>query len=46
MTPQALADFLNKLDRHTLLQTAKQAYGLRQTAAAQDVVKACAEVLA
>lgn len=46
LTPQALADFLNKLDRHTLLQTAKQAYGLRQTAAAQDVVKACAEVLA
>ena len=45
LTPQVLADFLSQLDRHTLLQTAQKAFGLRQTAAAQDVAKACAEVL-
>ena len=45
LTPQALADFLIQLTRERLLQTATNAYTLRQTQAAEDVAKACAEVL-
>lgn len=45
LTSTALAEFLSQLDRHALLQKAQQAYGLRQTAAAQGVVNACVEVL-
>jgi len=45
LTPQVLADFLMQLNRDSLLQAASKAYGLRQTEAAQGVVKACEEVL-
>ena len=45
LTPEALADFLMNTDRSALLQTALKAHGLRQTAAAQQVVQACEEVV-
>ena len=45
LTPQALADFLQGLNRPRLLQAASKAYGLRKTNAAADVVRACEEVL-
>lgn len=45
LTPQVLADFLMQLNRARLLATASNAFGLRQTQAAQHVVKACEEVL-
>jgi UDP-N-acetylglucosamine--N-acetylmuramyl-(pentapeptide) pyrophosphoryl-undecaprenol N-acetylglucosamine transferase len=46
LTPQKLADFLMQTNRAQLQQAASKAYGLRKTAAAADVARACAEVLA
>ena len=45
LTPEHLAAFLSRLDRAQLLHAAKQAYAVRKTTAAADVVQACAEVL-
>lgn len=45
MTPEKLADFLMKLDRAQLLSAANKAFALRKTTAAEDVAKACEEVL-
>ena len=45
LTPEKLAAFLSRLDRAQLLHAAKQAYAVRKTTAAADVVQACAEVL-
>ena len=45
LTPETLAAFLSRLDRAQLLHAAKQAYAVRKTTAAADVVQACAEVL-
>ena len=45
LTPEKLADFLIRLDRTQLLKIAGNAYGLRKIAAAEEVAKACAEVL-
>lgn len=46
LSPQALADFLQKTTRADLLQAAQNAYALRKTTAAQEVVKVCEEVSA
>ena len=45
LTPEHLAAFLSRLDRAQLLHAAKQAYAVRKTTAAADVVQACAELL-
>jgi UDP-N-acetylglucosamine--N-acetylmuramyl-(pentapeptide) pyrophosphoryl-undecaprenol N-acetylglucosamine transferase len=45
LTPEHLAAFLSRLDRAQLLHAAKQAYAVRKTTAAADVVQACVEVL-
>jgi UDP-N-acetylglucosamine--N-acetylmuramyl-(pentapeptide) pyrophosphoryl-undecaprenol N-acetylglucosamine transferase len=44
LTAQVLADFLLETDRQQLLQAAQNAYLLRKTSAALDVVTACEEV--
>ena len=46
LTAQALAEFLQQLQRTQLLQAAQNAYALRKTGAAQEVVNACEEVAA
>jgi UDP-N-acetylglucosamine--N-acetylmuramyl-(pentapeptide) pyrophosphoryl-undecaprenol N-acetylglucosamine transferase len=46
LTAQALAEFLQQLQRTHLLQAAQNAYALRKTGAAQEVVNACEEVSA
>ena len=46
LTPQVLADFLQHTRREQLLQAAQNAYALRKTSAALDVVTACEEVSA
>jgi UDP-N-acetylglucosamine--N-acetylmuramyl-(pentapeptide) pyrophosphoryl-undecaprenol N-acetylglucosamine transferase len=46
LTPQALADFIQHTNRAQLLQAAQNAYALRKTGAAEDVVMACEEVTA
>ena len=46
LTPQVLADFIQSTKRAQLLQTAENAYALRKTGAALDVVTACEEVTA
>ncbi len=46
LTPQVLADFLQHTRREQLLQAAQNAYALRKTGAAHDVVTACEEVSA
>ena len=46
LTPQVLAEFLLKTDRQQLLQAAQNAFALRKTSAALDVVTACEEVSA
>ena len=45
LTPEHLAAFLSRLDRAQLLHAAKQAYAVRKTTAAADVVQACAELV-
>ena len=45
LTPEKLAPFLSRLDRAQLLHAAKQAYAVRKTTAAADVVQACAELV-
>ena len=45
LTPEKLAEFMVNLDRHKLLKTACNAYGMRKTTAAIDVVRACEEVV-
>ena len=45
LTPEKLAAFLSRLDRAQLLHAAKQAYAVRKTTAAADVVQACAELV-
>ena len=45
LTPEHLAVFLSRLDRAQLLHAAKQAYAVRKTTAAADVVQACAELV-
>ena len=45
LTPEHLAAFLSRLDRAQLLHAAKQAYEVRKTSAAADVVQACAELV-
>ena len=45
LTPEHLAAFLSRLDRAQLLLAAKQAYAVRKTTAAADVVQACAELV-
>jgi len=46
LTAQSLANFLQTTDRKQLLQAAINAYALRKTGAALEVVKACEEVIA
>ena len=46
LTAQALAEFLQQADRAQLLAAAQNAYALRKTSAAQEVVLACEEVVA
>ena len=46
LTAQALAEFLQQVDRAQLLAAAQNAYALRKTSAAQEVVLACEEVVA
>ena len=46
LTAQVLADFIRNAKRAQLLQTAENAYALRKTGAALDVVTACEEVTA
>jgi len=46
LTPQLLAQYLQTINRETLVQVATKAYALRQTQAAQKVALACTEVLA
>ena len=45
LTPEHLAAFLSRLDRAQLLHAAKQAYAVRKTTAAADVMQACAELV-
>jgi UDP-N-acetylglucosamine--N-acetylmuramyl-(pentapeptide) pyrophosphoryl-undecaprenol N-acetylglucosamine transferase len=45
LTPEKLAAFLSRLDRAQLLHAAKQAYAVRKTTAAADVVQACVELV-
>ena len=45
LTPEKLAPFLSRLDRAQLLHAAKQAYEVRKTSAAADVVQACVELV-
>ena len=45
LTPEKLAAFLSRLDRAQLLHAAKQAYEVRKTSAAADVVQACVELV-
>jgi UDP-N-acetylglucosamine--N-acetylmuramyl-(pentapeptide) pyrophosphoryl-undecaprenol N-acetylglucosamine transferase len=45
LTPEHLAAFLSRLDRAQLLHAAKQAYAVRKTTAAADVVQACVELV-
>ena len=45
LTPEHLAAFLSRLDRAQLLHAAKQAYEVRKTSAAADVVQACVELV-
>ena len=46
LTANALAEFIQSINRAQLLQAADKAYGLRKTNAALDVVQACEEVTA
>jgi len=46
LTAESLANFLQTTDRKQLLQAAINAYALRKTGAAHDVVTACEEVTA
>ena len=46
LTTESLANFLQTTDRKQLLQAAVNAYALRKTGAAHDVVTACEEVTA
>lgn len=46
LSPEALASFLQNIDRDTLLRKAIRAHGLRQVTATQAVVSVCEEVTA
>ena len=46
LKPKALAEFIQSINRGQLLQAAVNAYALRKTGAAHDVVTACEEVTA
>ena len=46
LKPTALAEFIQSINRGKLLQAAVNAYALRKTGAAHDVVTACEEVTA
>ncbi len=46
LKPTALAEFIQSINRGQLLQAAVNAYALRKTGAAHDVVTACEEVTA
>lgn len=45
LSPERLRDWLQQVDRATLLQQARRAWELRQTDAAERVVQACEELL-